>query len=216
VVLAEMAWPGLHERLLELLPLPFGGGKAIDLGCGTGALARRLAAVGWSVEIADRDPTKSDAEFPYHCLDLNKPVSGQNALGRFDLVTAVEVIEHLENPIQLLRTIGTLLRDDGLAVVTTPSMDGFHARARFLLKGKLRCMDEWGDPTHISPIFEGLLPRLTQRAGLELEGIERFQLEHRRLLWRVIDRLDPKAGECLILFLRQTVVAASPSEPTLL
>lgn len=104
-----------------------------------------------------------------------------------------------------------LLRDDGLGVVTTPSMDGFHARARFLLKGKLRAMDEWGDPTHISPIFESLLPRLTQRAGLALERTERFQSKNRRVLWQLIERLDPKAAECLILFLRKRAAHTDPS-----
>jgi len=211
VALAEIAYPGLHDRLYELLPRPFGSRKAIDLGCGTGALARRLAAAGWYVETADCDSTKFEAALRFHCVDLNRPIPDNAALGQFDLVTAVEVIEHLENPIQLLRTIRVLLRDDGLGVVTTPSMDGFHARARFLLKGKLRSMDEWGDPTHISPIFEGLLPRLTQRAGLTLERTQRFQSKNRRVLWQVIDRLDPKAAECLILFLRKGAAPPGPS-----
>ena len=57
----------------------------------------------------------------------------------------------------------------GAAIVTTPNVDNAPARVKFLLKGKLRAMDEWGDSTHISPIFWDLLTRrYLPRVGLEV------------------------------------------------
>ena len=90
-------------------------------------------------------------------------------LGNFDLVTAIEVIEHVENPIGFLRNIGNMLVPGGIAVLTTPNVDSLPARLTLLLRGKIRTMDEHGDPTHISPIFSDLLKRqFLKRTALEL------------------------------------------------
>jgi SAM-dependent methyltransferase len=103
-------------------------------------------------------------------VDLND-AKFADALGKgaFDLVTAVEVIEHLEAPIAFLRGLAQLLAPNGVAVVTTPNVDSLPARLKFLLKGKLRMLDKHGDPTHITPIFWDLLTRqYLDRAGLRL------------------------------------------------
>jgi SAM-dependent methyltransferase len=79
--------------------------------------------------------------------------------GNFDVVSAIEVIEHLEAPIRFLRQVRSLLNADGFAVVTTPNVDSLPAKVKFLLKGRLRMFDENDDPAHISPIFWDLLVR---------------------------------------------------------
>lgn len=162
----EMAYAGLHERVLSFLPNGEGQ-RCLDLGAGTGALAVRLRDAGWKVEAADIDPDNFEADVPFHQLDLDR-ASDELPGGVFDLVTAVEIIEHLENPTNLLRVIAHALAPDGLAVVTTPNVDSLPARVKFALTGRIRAMDEWGDPTHITPIFADLLPRLLNRAGLRM------------------------------------------------
>jgi hypothetical protein len=68
-----------------------------------------------------------------------------------------------------LKNIRNLLKPHGWAVVTTPNVENVPARFKFLLKGKLRMMDEQGDPTHITPIFFDLLTRqYLPRTGLVL------------------------------------------------
>ena len=44
-------------------------------------------------------------------------------------------------------------------MITTPNVDSLPARLRFLFGGKIRMMDEFSDPTHISPIFSDLFRR---------------------------------------------------------
>jgi SAM-dependent methyltransferase len=112
------------------------------------------------------------ANVPFISLDLNaSDFAGRLGAGTFDLVTATEVIEHVESPIGFLRNVRRLLRTGGVAIMTTPNVDNAPARVKFLLTGRLRMMDDRGDPTHISPIFVDLLVRqYLPRAGLSLVG----------------------------------------------
>lgn len=169
--LVEKTATGLHnfvaERVLPRYAHP--GGRAVDLGAGSGALAVRLRALGLDVRAVDLNPKDYKADLPFVQVDLNRPdFSAQLGAGQYDLVTSFEVIEHVESPIGFLRNIRLLLKPGGAAVITTPNVDNAPARVKFFLTGKIRMMDEMGDPTHISPIFWSLIARVLPRAGLNL------------------------------------------------
>jgi 2-polyprenyl-3-methyl-5-hydroxy-6-metoxy-1,4-benzoquinol methylase len=153
---------GLHEFVAERVITRYAhsGIHAADLGTGPGAMAARLHALGCDVVAVDRDPVAFKADLPFVSLDFNRQdFASQLGSGSFDLLTAIEVIEHLESPINFLRNISQLLAPNGVAVLTTPNVDCLPARVKFFLTGKVRTMDERGDPTHISPIFMELLRR---------------------------------------------------------
>jgi SAM-dependent methyltransferase len=172
--LEERTIGGLHDFLLNsVLPsCEIARGRAIDLGAGSGALVVRFRALGFDVTAADINPKAFRTDVPFVRLDLNEPdFAARLGESAFDLVTAVEIIEHVESPISFLRNIARLLKRSGLGIVTTPNLDNVPARVKFLLTGKLRMMDEHSDRTHISPIFWDLLTRqFLTRAGLELAG----------------------------------------------
>lgn len=146
------------------------GDRALDLGSGPGAMADRLRQMGCDVLAADLSDAGFEPDIPHINMNFNDPEFASK-LGRktFAVITAIEVIEHVETPIGFLRNIRHLLAPEGLAVVTTPNVDSLPARLKFLLTGKIRTMDEHGEPTHISPIFFDLLCRqYLPLAGLRL------------------------------------------------
>jgi 2-polyprenyl-3-methyl-5-hydroxy-6-metoxy-1,4-benzoquinol methylase len=163
---------GLHEFVVASVLARYArpGARAVDLGAGPGAMTERLHALGCDVIPVDCDPAAYKGDLPLVTLDFNQPAfASQLGIARFDLVVTVEVFEHVESPIGFLRNIGQLLAPGGVAVITTPNVDSLPARAKFLLAGKIRMMDDNSEPTHISPIFFDLFRRqFLPRAGLRL------------------------------------------------
>jgi 2-polyprenyl-3-methyl-5-hydroxy-6-metoxy-1,4-benzoquinol methylase len=184
--------PGLHEFVAVQVLAHYAGPtvRAADLGTGPGAMAARLRAMGCDVVAVDRDSKDFAAGVPHICLDFDQPDFAA-ALGcySFGLVTAIEVIEHVESPIGFLRNVGRLLAPGGVAVLTTPNVDSVPARCKFLLRGKIRTMDEHSEPTHISPVFFDLLRRqFLTRASVRLRDHlvfppNGYQLTRKSLAW---------------------------------
>jgi len=198
---------GLHEFVFEqvLRRYAHDGARAADLGAGPGAMAERLQSLGCDVVAVDRDARGYEAKLPHVSLDFNQPdFASQLTPESFALLTAIEVLEHVESPIGFLRNIGRLLAPDGVAVLTTPNVDSLPARIKFLLAGKIRTMDEHGEPTHISPIFWDLLRRqYLPLAGLQLREHfvfppHGFQLTRQPLAWLLRVAAAPFPGDCLL------------------
>jgi SAM-dependent methyltransferase len=162
------ALDGTHERVVEtaLRYVP-AGARALDLGAGSGALAERLQAAGFRVTAADiKNYFELDTEFLE--LDLNDPAFDRTVSSDFDLITSVEVIEHLENPTAFLRSISRLLKPNGVAILTTPNVENVPARLKFLVRGEVRAMDK-NAPEHVTPIHLDLFFRqIVPRSGLAL------------------------------------------------
>lgn len=201
--LIERTVGGLHAHVVDhVLPQHVKpGARCVDLGAGSGALALRLQSIGLEVVGADRDPDAFRAPVPFVCVNLDDN-DWPKTLGheQFDLVTAVEVIEHLEAPLGFLRGVARLLTPSGCAILTTPNVDSLPARIKFAIKGKLRMLDEHGDPTHISPIFWDLLTRkYLPLSGLRLvahhvyppRGVIAGRPSYRRLL-RLVTPVVPR------------------------
>ena len=169
--LMEQTVPGRHDAVIEAIRSRLRPGlRAVDLGAGSGAFAARLESFGCRVMACDIDTHAYRGPCELRRVDLERADFAEE-LGptEFQVVAAIEVIEHLEAPIRFLDQIRSLLHPDGFAVLTTPNVDSLPAKAKFLLKGTLRMFDEWGDPTHVSPIFWDLLVhKYLPRAHLEI------------------------------------------------
>lgn len=80
-MLEERTIGGLHSFLEStvLSQYTFPGGMAIDLGCGSGALAMRLQKLGMKVVGVDLDAERFKADLPFMALNLSELVSVSNS-----------------------------------------------------------------------------------------------------------------------------------------
>lgn len=169
----ERSVPGLHANLVSQLPIGLSRqGRILDLGCGTGAWLERLADNGYeNLHGVDAD-TDQNAGIRATVTQANLDAAGwEEKLGSYDLITAIEVLEHLENPGQFLTQVAHLLNDHGQLLLTTPNVHSVICRLRYLMLGKLKQFDDKGDPTHIYPVFAENLEKLLLRRGLEVKRL---------------------------------------------
>jgi len=164
--------PGVHAASFEALRsrVPTSA-RVLDLASGSGAFLARLRDGGFTHLTGVERERESYLlpEVPCLSVDLDKPFA-QEMGGTFDVVTAIEIIEHLSSPIAFLQEVRKLLVPGGLLLVSTPNVSEWQSRIKFLLRGRLRYFDEpqYRFQRHISPIFPALAPFMMEEAGLQV------------------------------------------------
>ncbi|MCJ8190786.1 bifunctional 2-polyprenyl-6-hydroxyphenol methylase/3-demethylubiquinol 3-O-methyltransferase UbiG [Sphingomicrobium aestuariivivum] len=114
-----------HFGLDECDYSPLDGKSAMDVGCGAGLLAEPLARLGAEVTGVDAAEPLIEAA-RVHAAGQGLAityVAGEVATvdKTFDLVTAMEVIEHVADPRDFLATLVSKLADGGLLILSTPN-----------------------------------------------------------------------------------------------
>ena len=205
--------PGLHKQVFELFTRHTSPGqRVLDLGAGQGAWAERLKRAGYEVVAVEQNREAFRVSgVPVVKADLNGDFAS-SVEGPFDVISAIEVIEHLENPRHLLRQVKRLLAPGGRVFITTPNVENTAARVRFLFTGEMRMFGldpQLNDPTHITPIHTHMLTRMLRDAGLRLveHGFNNRRATVTNPVFRVATTvLDPfvrglKGGDCHIFVL---------------
>lgn len=104
---------------------PLDGRSALDVGCGAGLLAEPLARLGAHVTGIDAAPELIEAARTHAGQSglAIRYVAGEVAAleGTFDLVTALEVVEHVEDPASFIRDLAAKLAPGGLLIMSTPN-----------------------------------------------------------------------------------------------
>lgn len=107
---------------------PLEGKTALDVGCGAGLLAEPLARLGAQVTAIDA-ASELIAVAREHAagqgLEIDyRHAAVENLEGSFDLVTSMEVIEHVADPQAFLNSLAARLAPGGLLILSTPNRTG--------------------------------------------------------------------------------------------
>ena len=118
-------WIDQHWQCDECGRRPLEGKRALDVGCGAGLLAEPLARLGAQVTAIDPAEELIAAAREHAAgqgLAIDYRASAIEKLeGEFDLITAMEVIEHTADPQQFLHDLAKRLVPNGLLILSTPN-----------------------------------------------------------------------------------------------
>lgn len=165
------AAPFLHEEcmaVIESINLP-DYTSVLDLGAGEGAFSQRLIDRGFKVSAAELEVGRFRANAPCQNLDLNSDFHDKWDQ-KFDLVAAIEIIEHLHNPRHFISNCLNALKVGGFLLVTSPNTESWLSRIRFLRDGRFLWFDEadYHNYGHLTPIFSWQMSQIIRESGAEL------------------------------------------------
>lgn len=179
-----VARDNLDMRIMELPAVP--DGRLLDVGCGSGGLLLVMRRLGWRAEGVDTDPRAVEVA---RTLGLDARQGNLEDQGyadeSFDAIMMSHVIEHVRDPLELVRTCRRLLRPGGrLAIVTPNGRSHGHRRYRDIWRGL-------EPPRHLRVFTAGSLRQLVHDAGL---AVERFRTSPRLAAMIRRESLQPPAA----------------------
>ena len=132
------------------------GGRLLEIGCGAGRMLVDWSTLGHRGEAVDVDSTARS--LAAQCVDEFKLdfAVGKTPQGeQFDYLVATEVLEHVEEPGELLKTWAAKVKPGGLALLTVPAFQRLWGKS-----------DEWAG--HVQRFEPGEFRQIVENAGLEV------------------------------------------------
>jgi 2-polyprenyl-3-methyl-5-hydroxy-6-metoxy-1,4-benzoquinol methylase len=156
-----------YRFALELLPDAAPGARLLDVGGGAGEFTELARARGYATTLADGNPTSVDREaargFDALRVDLNDGLPGVPDAS-FQLVSCLDVIEHVVPAERLLREIRRVLAPGGVLVLSTPNFGYLVDRLSYL-----RGRDVREEGYHFRFFTRRRLAGMLRAAGFRLE-----------------------------------------------
>jgi 2-polyprenyl-3-methyl-5-hydroxy-6-metoxy-1,4-benzoquinol methylase len=154
----------VEKSVLGLQAFP--GGHLLDVGCGRGDLVAQLSALGWQAEGLEVDPEAvNQARSRGIKVNLGDLESQTYPEACFDVITMNHVIEHVHDPIGLLRECHRLLKPGGWCLAFTPNLESW---------GHKSFKDNWvalDPPRHLFLFNPPALRALAEGASLKVQSL---------------------------------------------
>jgi 2-polyprenyl-3-methyl-5-hydroxy-6-metoxy-1,4-benzoquinol methylase len=117
-----------EKNILGSVPFRGAGKRLLDVGAGGGIM----------VEVASQEGYEATGVEPSLSLQKKANELGLNVISgtisnlerhhRYDVITSIDVLEHVTDPISFLQEINHFMSDDGVAVIVTPNRKSFFAK----------------------------------------------------------------------------------------
>jgi SAM-dependent methyltransferase len=154
-------WLGMESRVLPVMT----PGKMLEIGCASGAFLEQMRTNGWrtvGIEFSESATRAARAKgFEVH----NGSVESAPELGEpVDLIAAWMVLEHLHDPIGVLRRLRTWIKPDGYLVASVPAANG-----------SIRCFGNASYdlhlPNHLYHFSRSTLTAVLEESGWRVEKV---------------------------------------------
>jgi len=144
----------------------------LDFGCGAGGFLDRMRQLGWQVTGLDTSPAAVQRvckELGIDALAGSLPHAGLADDDRFDLVTMWQSLEHVHQPLSVLREARRLLVPGGMLVLSVPNIDSLPFRwfgpAWFGLDL----------PRHLTHFTPPTLRQMLEKAGFRVRSLQQVR-----------------------------------------
>ncbi len=167
-------WRRFTEVLKVIEPID---GVLLDIGCHSGTFTQKILSKIKSEKIYGVDISPSAIKLakkriPYGLFQVGDAESLSFRSNFFDAVFCLEVLEHVDNPGQVLVEIKRVLKKNGYVVVLVPSDNRLFKIIWFLWTYRYPV---WRH-AHVQSFAKGSLEGLIKRSGFNLEKIKTFSM----------------------------------------
>jgi 2-polyprenyl-3-methyl-5-hydroxy-6-metoxy-1,4-benzoquinol methylase len=157
----------VHNTVLEVLRSIKPSGSLLDFGAGVGTFAKELLRSFNLTKLVGADllprPNGLPESIDWIQSDLNDSLLLPDA--SFDIITAVEVIEHLENPRAVFRELKRLIRPNGILVLSTPNQESLRSYLTLMVNGHFASFRNQNYPAHITALLREDFVRISRETG---------------------------------------------------
>lgn len=176
---------------------PFEGLTILDIGCGGGLMAEPMARLGATVtgaDAAEGNIAVARLHAQEHGLAIDYLASTAEALAaegrRFDVVMALEIVEHVADPAQFIATCRDLLAPGGMLIVSTlnrtaRSFAAAIVGAEWVMRWLPKGTHDWRrfiTPDELAQMTQGTGLRVVDRCGMVFNPLGwSWALSHRDL-----------------------------------
>lgn len=176
-----------HERA------PLTGKRALDIGCGAGLLTEPLARLGGDVsgiDAAQENIAAARVHAAQSGLNIDYRCGGIEAgAGAYDLITCLEVVEHVAEPQAFVHGIAERLAPGGLLIMSTPNRTTLSRLAMItvgegagLIPKGTHDWEKFLKPEELSALLEGVGLAVTDLSGLSFSPGRGFEISSRMAL----------------------------------
>lgn len=157
----ERPWYRPALELIKNIPT----GKALDLGCGLAEFSQKLQATGFDVVCTDGSKkyveNANKLGFEARIADFNNPLPFADA--EFNLISSLEVIEHVEKAEQFISEMYRILRPGGYLLISTPNYAFVGVRLKMLFGKPIP-----GEGYHFRFFTYTTLKKLMKKSGFRI------------------------------------------------
>ena len=152
-------------------------GRVLEIGSGHGFFLDIMKRngfdiIGYDISKEKRKYSKKVTDVPVYDININEKIHVGN---KFDIVVLFHTLEHITEPITLLKNIKKLLKPKGKILIEVPNSDDFHLKLNKFYK------EFYWERAHIHYFNPKILKNVIHKSGfknIRIVGVQRYGIEN--------------------------------------
>ena len=163
-----------YEFIKKIIPKK---SRVLEIGSGHGFFLEIMKIngfdiIGYDISKEKRKYSKKVTDVPVYDININEKIPADN---KFDIVVLFHTLEHITEPITLLKNIKKLLKPKGKILIEVPNSDDFHLKLNKFYK------EFYWERAHIHYFSSKILKNVIHKSGfknIRIVGVQRYGIEN--------------------------------------